>query len=225
MRVVHVTVVGLVALTGAVASATPTLQFDVNAFGAQARNSGGTNSPFGGLNHTGSVAFSLGAGVLNGIFIQSNAGQPFHDAGFAGFTMTGFSGQVNLVNGHVTGGSYTMTINNGDTFTCNIVANSGAVSLFVGGGFKIEALTSGGMFHDAQFGNVDVSPWFNAQNPNGLPGSFLQFNFDPNAAGSASSDMDWFVDVPTLVPLPSAAWAGLCTLAGAMVARRIRRGR
>src|SRR5258707_550582 len=99
MRVVHA-VVGLVALaTGAVASATPTLQFDVNAFGAQARNGAGVNSAFGGLNHTGSVAFSLGAGVLNGIFIQTNQGQPFHDAHFAGFTMTGFSGQVNLVNG------------------------------------------------------------------------------------------------------------------------------
>jgi len=225
MRVVHA-VVGLVALaTGAVASATPTLQFDVNAFGAQARNGAGVSSAFGGLNHTGSVAFSLGAGVLNGIFIQTNQGQPFHNANFAGFTMTGFSGQVNLVNGQVTGGSYTMTINNGDSFSCNIVPNSGAVSLFVGGGFKIEALTRGGLFNDPQFGNVDVSPWFNAQTPNGLPGSFLQFNFDPNAVGSASSDMDWFVDVPSLVPLPSAAWAGLGTLAGAMVVRRMRRGR
>jgi len=212
----------VVACAGAVASATPVLQFDVNQFGAQARNAGGTASAFGGLTHTGSVAFSFSSGVtvLNGIFIQTIAGGAFNNANFSGFSLTTFSGSVNLVNGQVTGGSISLGINNGDTYTCNITPGSGAVSTFVGGGFKIEALTRSGMFNDAQFGNVNVSPWFNAQNPNGLPGSFLQFNFNPNATGAATSDMDLFVDV---APLPPAAWAGMATLAGAMVVRRMRR--
>jgi len=214
----------VVALAATVATATPTLQFDVNQFQTQARNSGGTNSPFGGLSHSGSVAFSFSPGntILNGIFIQTIVGGAFSNAGFSGFTLTSFSGQVNLTNGQVTGGTISLGISNGDTYTCNIASNSGGVSNFVGGGFKIEALTSGGHFSDAQFGNVNVSPWFNAQGLNGLPGSFLQFNFNPNASGAATSDMDLFVDV---VPLPPAAWAGMATLAGAMVVRRIRRSR
>src|SRR5205814_8684227 len=132
----------------------------------------------------------------------------------------GCTGQVTLVNGQVTGGSITVAISNGDSYTCGITPSSGAVSTYVGGGFKIEALTRNGMFNDAQFGNVNVSPWFAAQSPNGLPGSFLQFNFNPNASGAANSDMDLFVDV---APLPPAAWAAMATLAGIVTVRRMRR--
>jgi opacity protein-like surface antigen len=213
--------VGGVVLSGAAAAvASPVLQFDVNQFSTQATNAQGQNSPFGGLTHTGSVVFSTGIAVLNGIFIQSVPNGPFNNANFSGFSLVQFTGQVNLVNGQVTGGNITLRINNNDQYSCNIAANSGFVSNFVGGGFKIEALTRNGLFSDAQFGNVNVAPWFNAQGTNGLPGSFLQFNFNPNAQGAATSDMDLFVDV---VPLPPAAWAGLATLGGAMVARRIKR--
>lgn len=203
-----------------VAAALPTLQFDVNSFNAQAFNSSNNPSPFGGLNHTGSVRFTLGSGTLNGIFIRTVPNGPFNNAGFSGFTMNSFTGQVNLNNGQVTGGSITLTLNNGDNFTTQITPGSGTVSTFVGGGFKIEGLTRQGAFNDSIFGNVDVSPWFNTQGFGGLPGSFLQFNFNPNANGQASSDMDLFVDI---VPLPPAAWAGMATLAGAMVVRRLRR--
>jgi hypothetical protein len=216
-----VAVAAFVASSGA-AMAAPVLQFDVNSFSTQARNAANVNSAFGGLSHTGNVQFSAGAGVLAGIFIQAVNPGPFVNANFAGSTMTGFSGQVNLNNGQVTGGSITLTISNGDSYTCNITPGVGQVTTFVGGGFKIEALTRNGLFNDAQFGNVNVAPWFNNQGGNGLLGSFLQFNFNPNAQGAATSDMDLFVDV---VPLPPAAWAGLATLAGAMVVRRIRKAR
>lgn len=205
----------------AAALGSPTLQFDLNAFNAQAQSGGGVGSPFGGVNHTGSVSFSLGAGVINGLFIGSSPTGPFNNANFNG-TWTGFTGQINLTNGQVTGGSLTITVNTGDTYTCAIAANSGHVSTFIGGGFKIEALTRAGFFNDAQFGNVNVSPWFGAQGTNGLPGSFLQFNFNPNAQGFASADMDLFVDV-VVVPLPMSAWAGLATLAGVAVIRRASR--
>ena len=204
----------------ATAGATPVLQFDVNSFNAQAQNSSHQNASFGGVNHTGSISFSLGAGILNGIFIQTTPNGPFQNAGLSGFTLTGVSGEVNLVNGQVTGGSFTIRISNNDSYTCNITPNSGHVSTFVGGGFKVEALTNHGLFNDATFGNVNVASWFNAQGSNGLPGSLLQFNFNPNAQGFASSDMDLFVDV---VGLPPAAWGGLAMLAGVAVTRRLRR--
>ena len=210
------------AVSAGAALATPTLQFDVNQFNTQARNSAGANSAFGGLTHSGSVNFSFAAGisVLNGIFIQTVPNGPFNNANFSGSTLSNFTGAINLSNGQVTGGSITLSISNGDSYTCGITPGSGAVSTYVGGGFKIEALTRNGMFNDAQFGNVNVSPWFNAQGVVGLPGSLLQFNFNPNATGACTADMDLFVDV---VPLPPAAWAGLGTLAVALVARKARR--
>jgi hypothetical protein len=206
----------------AAALASPTLQFDLNAFSTQAHNGAGANSPFGGLTHTGSINFSLGAGVINGLFIQQTQGGAFQNANFTG-TWTSFTGQINLTNGQVTGGNMTITISNGDSYTCGITPGSGSVSNFVGGGFKVEALTRSGFFNDAQFGNVNVSPWFGSQSPNGLPGSFLQFNFNPNASGFASADMDLFVDTTVLIPLPGSAWAGLAGLAGLAVLRRANR--
>ena len=213
------TAVAVLALAG-VAQATPVLQFDVNAFNTQAVNNANVNSPFGGVAHTGAVNFSIGAGVLNGVFMQTAVNGPFANANFAGFTLTNFAGQVVLNNGVVTGGSMTLTLNNADSYTCVLVPGSGAVSNYVGGGYKIEALTNAGFFNDSTFGNVNISPWFTSQGASGLSGSFLQFNFNPGPTGAASSDMDIFVDV---APLPPGAWAGLATLGGVMVTRRIRR--
>lgn len=211
--------IATVLAAGAAASAAPVLQFDVNGFNTQAVNGANANVAFGGLTHTGAVKFTTGSGGLNGIFIQSVPSGAFANAGFAGSTLTGFTGQVNLVNGAVTGGSLTIAISNGDSYTCSIKPGVGAVSTYVGGGFKIEALTQAGLFNDAQYGNVNVTPWFASQAGGGLLGSFLQFNFAPNAQGAATADMDVFVDV---VPLPPAAWAGLATM-GVAAVRRLRR--
>lgn len=212
---------GIVAATMMAAAgsalAVPDLQIDINGFQTQAVNSGGAPVAFGGLTHTGAVQFSLGSGLINGIGIRTVANGPFVNAGFTG-TLADFTGQINLNNGLVTGGSITVTLTNGDTYTTLISAGSGMVSTYVGGGFKIEALTHGGMFNDSMFANVDVTPWFNAQSPNGLPGSLLQFNFNPDAGGASPADMDLFVSVP----LPPAAWAGLGTLVGLIAVRRLR---
>lgn len=219
-------VIGLLATLGmtATASALPVLQFDVNAFSVQATNGGGTPSAFGGLSHTGNLNFSLGSGSLEGIFIQTMPSGAFANAGLSGFTMTTFTGQIQLNNGMVTGGNLTLGLNNGDTYTATIVGGSGMVTTYVGGGYKLEALTDGGAFSDSMFGNVDVSPWFNAQTLGGLLGSLLQFNFDPDPQGAASSDMDIFVDA-VVIPLPPAAYAGLGTLGGVMLLRRFGRRR
>lgn len=213
MAVGKISAVALLVLAGT-AAASPTLQFDVNAIRIQARDGSGANSAFGGLMHTGSVAFSFQTSTtyLAGIDING------FDAGFTG-SLTDFTGAVNLVNGQVTGGNLAVTVNGGtDSYVCDIVPNLGQVTTYVGGGFKIDGLSYHGHFSDGQFGNVDVSPFAG----NDLPGSFLQFNFDPNASGGGFADMDLFVQA---VPLPPAIWGGLAGLGGVMVARRVRRSR
>lgn len=198
------------------------LQLDVNGFSIQAVNSVGAPVAFGGLSHTGAINFSYSAGntTLAGVYAQAVTNGPFINQGFSG-SLSNFTGSVNLVNGQITGGSVAVIINGGtDTYSTVIQGGSGAVSNYIGGGFKIEGLTSGGQFTDAAFGNVNVTPWFANQANNGLAGSFLQFNFDPNAQGTGFSDMDLFVEV---VPLPPALMTGMATMAGAVVIRRIRR--
>jgi hypothetical protein len=130
-------------------------------------------------------------------------------------TMTSMTGIVNLTNGNVTGGSISVTVNGTDTYTAQI-ANAGYVENFIGGGYTIQGLTFNGLFSSNNFGNVNVTPWAGG----GLPGSFLQFNFAPNASGNGYADVDLFVQV---IPLPPAAAMGMATLGGLMIASRFRR--
>jgi hypothetical protein len=213
----------LMAGTTATAQMSSTLQLDINGIAVQAQNGGGQNSAFGGLTHSGSLNFNFAEGVthLLGMFVQHNHNAPIN-MGFNG-SLTNFSGVINLNNGQVTGGNMMVTVNGADTYMAQITPGVGAVSNFVGGGFKVEGLTFDGRFSSAMFGNVDVSPWYDMQNIfGGLPGSFLSFNFRPDQTGASYADMDVFVEV---IPLPPAAWTGLATLAGVMFAGYMRRRR
>src|SRR5437762_14243532 len=95
--------IATVLAAGAAACATPVLQFDINGFGTQSVNASNVSVPFGGLTHTGAVNFSTSTGALVGIFIQSVVNGPFHNAGFSGSTLSGFTGQVTRLHGPVTG--------------------------------------------------------------------------------------------------------------------------
>ena len=203
----------------AAALASPTLQFDVNTIGIQARDSGGANSAFGGLTHTGSVNFSYSSfTALQGMFVQNTSFGPWIDQGFSG-TLSGFTGVVTLDNGMVTGGSISLSVNgNSDTYSAQIVPGVGRVRPYVGGGYTVQGLTFAGFFSDALFGNVDVTEWFNGNG--GIFGSFLEFNFDPNTDGGGFADVDIFADA---VPLPATAWAGLGTMAGMVAVQWVRR--
>ncbi len=201
------------------ASADVTLQMDINGFEVQCKDALGNDSAFGGLGHTGSIDFSTGLfAQLKSVAIKTGAG-PFVDQGFSG-TLINFDGEITMVGGQVTGGNLVVAVDSGDTYTCDIVANVGSVSTYVGGGFKVEGLTFDGLFSDGLFGNVNVADFFAAQGF-GLDGSLLQFNFNPDANGGAFADMDLFV----VVPLPPAGWAGLATLAGVMGLGYVRRRR
>lgn len=210
-----------IGLSGSMAAADSTLQFDINAFAFQVRDGMGNNSPFAGLNHTGSVNFAAGANTQLDLATRIGDGNPFIDQGFSG-SVSGFSGSIQLVNGVVSGGSLNLQVNGGaDSYAASIVAGSGDVDTFAGGGFTIDGLTFAGTLSDALFGNVDVSTWFNSGN-GALTGSYLQFNFNPNAVtGAGFADMDAFVTVP----LPTAGLAGMSGLAGLMGVGALRRRR
>lgn len=200
-----------------IANADPILQFDVNAFNVQTTNSGGVNSPFGGVNHTGSVVFSMNPSitVLNGMAGNVGGSGPLINLGFSG-AISNFSGHIDLVNGQVMGGSLSIQVNGGtDSYTTDVQA-AGSISTYIGGGYTMEGLSLNGAFSDSQFGNVDVSNFFNHE----LVGSFLQFNWTPDQNGSGSGDMDVFVSV---VPLPTGVWMGAATMGGLAIARKRRR--
>lgn len=208
---------GVVLGAASLASADPILQFDVNSFNVGTTNGAGAASAFGGLTHTGSINFSVipSVTVLNGMFGNGPGGGPLVNMGFAG-SLSNFTGHIDMVNGQVTGGSVTLSVNGGtDSYTTDI-QGAGHVEAYIGGGFKIEGLMYHGAFSDSQFGNVDVSNWF----AHTLVGSFLQFNWLPDEFGRGSGDMDIFVDV---VPLPAAVWMGMATMGGLVIYRRSRR--
>jgi hypothetical protein len=213
----------LVAGSSASAQMSSTLQLDINGIAVQAQNGGGVNSAFGGLTHTGSLNFDFAQGIthLLGVFVQHNHNAPVN-MGFNG-DLSNFNGVINLNNGQVMGGSLMVTVNGTDTYSAQITPGVGSVTTFVGGGYKVEGLTFNGLFSGSTFGNVDVSPWYDLQTiVGGHPGSFLSFNFNPNATGASYADMDVFVEV---IPLPPAAWTGLATLAGVMFAGYMKRRR
>lgn len=203
----------------ATALASPTLQFDVNTIGIQARDGAGASSAFGGLTHTGSVNFTYTSFTsLAGMFVQNSSFGVWDNQGFSG-SLSGFNGTVTLDSGMVTGGSITLSVNgSSDSYTAQIVPGVGRVRPYVGGGYTVQGLTFAGFFSDAQFGNVDVTQWFN--NNGGLFGSFLEFNFEPDPNGGGFADMDLFTDA---VPLPATAWAGLGTMAGMVAVQWVRR--
>jgi hypothetical protein len=207
-----------------VASAQPrTLQFDLNNLAYQSLNASGAPVPFGGLTHTGSLAFSdsLPTTQLVAILI-STAGGPFVNQPGAPWNLTDCVLNVNLSNGNVTGGSFSVDLNGGpggggDRYSAAIGA-AGNVSTYVGGGFKVEGLTMNGAFSDALYGTVNVADFFAAQGtPPFLQGSFLSFRIQPDANGAGFADTDAFV---SSVPEPGSL---ACLLAAAAIVVRRRR--
>lgn len=127
-------------------------------------------------------------------------------------TLSSFSGTITLLNGVVTGGSFSTTNADATSYGASVRANSGSVSTQAGQGFSIDGLTFNGLFGSASYAGVNVSPWFNTQPDNG---SFLNFAFNGN-----NTDNNVDVDLYVLVPMPAAAGLGLAGLAGLGIRRR-----
>ncbi|MCC5787763.1 MAG: PEP-CTERM sorting domain-containing protein [Phycisphaerales bacterium] len=208
-KTLKIAVLAGMAALGAQASAASLLQLDVNVLTAQARDAAGANSAFGGTTHTGSIAFNANPNsVLNELFIDGS------NQNIANGQLSTFTGVIELVNGQVSGGSLSMTLNNSDTFNADIVAGQGQVTDISGfGGFFIDGLITSAFFNANSFAGVDITTFFDQQP---LSGSFVNFQFNPNVNGrSNNTDIDIFV-----VPAPaSMALLGL----GGLVATRRRR--
>lgn len=200
---------------GAGALAVTELQIDINSLRAQARFDNGAMG-FGGVNHTGSIQLThTGTSNLAGVLIDGAA-----QAVAAGLLMS-FSGQIDLVNGGVTGGFLNITLNNGDSFTSQIQGGIGQVQFQAGQGFSIDGLTTNGLFSSASFAGVNITPWFNDQP---LNGAFINFSFSPNGMGRDNdTDIDIFLpadeDRPE-IPAPLAGSMAGAALLGLAARRR-----
>jgi hypothetical protein len=188
------------------------LQIDVNSLVVS--TSGGSGSF--GADFTGSLEMNDGPeSNLAGLLCD---GMPLGIDG----TLSDFSGTINLQNGTVSGGSFTIEVTESgggtNSYMAQIASGVGSVEPQAGQGFQIDGLTFQGMFSSDTFAGADVSPWFGAQP---LPGSFLTFQFEPNANGvDDETDIDIFV----VIPLPAGGAMASAALVGLAGVRRRRLG-
>lgn len=196
------------------ASGTPVDMYNpgVGILGAGAPRGGGF-----GTNFTGSLAMTDDAtSVLAGILIDGSDANPVG-------SLADFSGQIDFVNGAVSGGFLQVDVLESDgvtmnSYTAQIFDGAGQITTQAGQGFKIDGLTFMGAFSSDTFAGVDVSLWDESEP---LTGSFLQFKFNPDANGV---DMDSDIDIFVVVPLPTApalAGIGLVGMLGVTRRRRL----
>jgi hypothetical protein len=199
----------VIALAGTTASAQRSIQFDLNYLPFQVVDDNGNNAPFGGVNHTGSIIYDVDAGSLfAGVFIKDPP-NPYQKQNSFSETLGDVDIIIDLLNGVPTGGSVLVELDNGDSFTADITGGA-KVEPFVGGGWKVDVLTSNGGFSDADWGGVPVADFFAAGNT--LAGSFLAFKINPEADGSGEGDIDLFHTVPAPGSIACIALAGLVAL-------------
>ncbi|MBL9030768.1 MAG: hypothetical protein JNM80_03565 [Phycisphaerae bacterium] len=199
-------------------------QFDINNLKFQARDNAGAPVPFGGVSHTGSITMADDVGIteLLSVAMQTGGGPFVPDPLFNGI-LTSASVTINLLNGMVTGGALSFDVNlgpanGGDRYSA-VIGAGGFVSPFVGGGFKIEALSTTGAFSDPNFAGVAIPDFFSAQStPPFLLGAFLAFKVNPDGSGSGYNDMDVFVQ-----NIPTPGSLGLLALSGVLATRRKRK--
>ena len=204
------------------ATAASELQLDVNALIVSVDNSGmadldsavARGSSGFSTTYTGSITMNDGPlSDLAGILCD---GVPFAVTG----SLNDFTGSIDFVNGQVAGGSFTVEVveTGGEinTYSAQIASGIGAINTQAGQGFQIDGLTFAGMFSSGTFAGVDVSRWFEAQP---LPGSFLTFQFEPNADGV---DTDTDIDIFVVVPLPAGGAIASVALIGLAGVRRRR---
>lgn len=223
---VWITALVVVALSSASpAHAGPELQFDLNTITTRI-----TNNTGGGAfdeNFTGSLRLghnslsSMARILIDGT--STNFDRDISDGN--GWALSHFSAKINITDGAVVGGFIYLEVEsfqNGvrtseiNTYEADIVAGIGAVRRQAGQGFRIDGLTMEGMFSDASFAGVDISPWFNAQP---LAGSFINFSFDPGQ-NPFGEDQNSNVDIFVVVPLPLASVIGLAGVGILTLTRR-----
>jgi len=191
-----------------------TLHMDINAITITAMGSNGSHAFSTGF--SGDLTFSTNSLSTLTPDIDGNS-----VIGYTG-AISSFTGDIQLTNGQLTGGSVSVTVQTGlasDTYSYDIVGGSGAVTkspipvVFNALGYNLAGSTNDGEFANSDFGGVDVSTWV-ADEP--LLGDFFQFHYRPNnLCVDTDGDVELYVlgisnpsDGPT-VPLPSSLLGGM----------------
>lgn len=200
----------LTAFGSSTALAEKILQIDTNDMAFQSLDEVGAPVPFDGESHTGAVSITkILESEANAVLIKDSPFGPFiPQGGFSG-VLTDITFDITLDGGMVTGGSFSIDLDTGDTYA-GMIGASGHVD-DTQTGFTIDGITFSGAFTDADFAGVDITDWFNAQGiGTNLEGSFLAFKINPDDTGAAIVDVDSFV----IVPAPAASLVLLAGLAG-----------
>lgn len=209
-----------VAWGGSVASAQLTLAIDVQGIDYQFRDAGG-NAAFGGVTHTGTLEWSgaaaqtadtrIGSDGRFGVLAPVTQSVPLRD----------FTGELTFSGGLLVGGFVSMTLDNAEEhqYTTWIKPGTGSLTASNNMGYSVDGLTLNGAFSSAAWGDLDVTPWYDAQGGGALPGAFFQFRFWPNPQAAGNADIETYV----MVPLPAAGWAGFAMLGGVGVSHLRRR--
>lgn len=213
--------VAAIAISASAASAQLTLAIDVQGIDYQFRDASGA-AAFGGLAHTGTLEWTGSAAITADTRIGSDGRFGSLAPAVQTVPLKAFAGELTFASGILTGGSFSMTLDNLEEHSYSASMKPGTGSLGVSNqlGYTIDGLTMDGAFSDTAWGDIDVAPWHEAQAGAGaLPGAIFQFRFWPNQAAAGTADVEVFV----MVPLPPAAWAGLAMLGGLAGVSHIRR--
>lgn len=215
--------VAAIAIGASAASAQLTLAIDVQGIDYQFRD--GAGAPFfGGVTHTGTLEWTGATAITADTRVGSDGRFGSLAPMAQTVPMKDLAGELTFAGGLLTGGSFSVTLDNTEahTYSASIKPGTGRLGASNHMGYSIDGLTINGAFSDAAWGDLDVTPWHDAQGGAGaLTGAFFQFRFWPSPAGNGTADTEMFV----LVPLPPAAWAGLAMLGGVGGLRRLRRRR
>jgi hypothetical protein len=203
------------------ASAQLTLAIDIQGVDYQFRDAGG-NAAFGGLAHTGTLEWSGAAATTADTRVGSEGRFGPLAPVAQNVPLKGFSGELTFDAGLLTGGWLSIALDNAEehTYTTSLKPG-GALSATNQMGYTIDGLTFNGAFSDSVWGDIDVTPWYEAQGGGALPGAFFQFRFWPSPQAGGNADVEVYV----MVPLPPAVWAGSATLMGLAGVACIRRRR
>ncbi|MGD9692481.1 MAG: hypothetical protein AB7G17_10710 [Phycisphaerales bacterium] len=195
-----ITVLASAALTTAFASnalaGINLVRFDFNGVTTNA------NGAFGGTNHSGDLAVSHDA---NAAFVGASInGAPIFPTG----TLSSFGATINVNTGNTIGGTITIVLDQGETFT-GTLGGGGSVFTQAGQGFSVDGLVVTGSFSNlvggTHFGGVNVGQFGNS-----FTGSYLLSSYGPDGAGlDPDSNFELYLDIPTPGAIALAGLAGL----------------
>ncbi|HZZ42267.1 MAG TPA: PEP-CTERM sorting domain-containing protein [Tepidisphaeraceae bacterium] len=199
-------ILALLAITPAVASAAAYLQVDVNSTTVQSNLVTGAPG-FTGLLDTGTLNFQADATCdLDDVLFDGVSQTPTHVPVLV-------SGSINLVAGVVsTGSSISISFNTPtSTLSFSLLPGQGALGSETGGFNLIADMDTSTFTGGVTIGGVNITPWLVAND-----GGFFLHHYDPDGSGFAND-----VNLEVIVPEPASF--SLLGLAGTLLAARRKR--